>query len=273
MKSLVAHVLDASTAGERSLRDRYNEFIARHEVAWELGMALLAIVFVVVGFLVDDAPLASRPYLEAIDLALTAVFVAEFATRFAAARDRAGYLRGHWIDLLALLPAVRGVRLARLLRLLRLVRAFAGVARALDHVERLMHHRGLVALFAAWLAVAVICSIALYAFENGVNEAITSPADALWWGIVTLTTVGYGDVYPVTPEGRLTAAILMVLGISLFGAITATITSYMLTSRSAERADSGVTGELERLAALRERGLLADDEFTAAKRRVLERDQ
>ena len=132
-----------------------------------------------------------------------------------------------------------------------------------------MQHRGLVTLFAAWLAVAVICSIALYAFENGVNEAITSPADALWWGIVTLTTVGYGDVYPVTLEGRLTAAILMILGISLFGAITATITSYIVANRDEEPRREDVAGELERLAALHERGLLGDDEFRSAKRRVL----
>jgi voltage-gated potassium channel len=49
---------------------------------------------------------------------------------------------------------------------------------------------------------------------------VSSPLDALWWGVVTLTTVGYGDVYPVTPEGRLAAAILMLLGIGLFGLIT-----------------------------------------------------
>ena len=179
------------------MRDRYLAFIARHEAAWELAFAGLAIVFVVVGF-ADDTPLAN-----ALDLGLTVVFVAEFSSRLAASHDRAAYARCHWIDAIALIPTTRGVRLLRLLRLLRLVRAFAGVARALTTLERMALHRGLVWLFAAWSAVMILCSLALYAAENGVNSAVASPLDALWWGISTMTTVGYGDVTPVTPEGRL----------------------------------------------------------------------
>jgi len=113
--------------------------------------------------------------------------------------------------------------------------------------------------------------VALYAAEHGINTAMDSPFDALWWGIVTLSTVGYGDVYPVTPEGRLAAMVLMVLGIGLFSAITATVTSYLIaTGQPAETSDTGrLVDAMERLAALRDQGSLAEDEFTAAKRRLL----
>jgi len=188
--------------------------------------------------------------------------VAEFTTRFLASHDRRVYFGGHWIDLLALIPTVRAVRILRLLRLLRLVRAFAGIARALTTLERLARHRGLVWLFAAWSAVMILCSLALYAAENGVNEAVESPLDALWWGISTMTTVGYGDVTPVTPEGRLAATVLMVLGIGLFSAVTATVTSFLIHS------DPSPLDELARLGDLRDRDLLTPEEFEGARARI-----
>lgn len=214
--------------GADGIRQRYTAFIARHETAWELSFAALAILFVGVGFAADGVGPAAQPVLEGLDLTLTGVFLAEFLTRLWAAPVRREYLRGHWIDLVALVPVVRGVRVFRLVRLLRLVRAFAGVGRALARMQRLARHQGLVWLFAAWSGVMVLCSLGLYAAENGVNRAIESPLDALWWGITTMTTVGYGDVTPVTPEGRIAAAILMILGIGLYSAITATLTSFLL---------------------------------------------
>jgi voltage-gated potassium channel len=241
----------------QELRDRYNAFVARHETAWELTMAALAVVFVVVGFL-EENPTATM-----VDLALTGVFVAEFGSRFVAARDRTRYLRAHWIDALALIPAVRGFRLLRLLRLLRLVRAFAGTYRAAAAFQPLARHRGLLLLFFVWLAVAALTSMWLYAAENGVNEAVTSPFDALWWGIVTLTTVGYGDVFPITPEGRIAASVLMVLGIALFSVITATMASVLMTQGPTVRDEAG--DWLRRLATLREEGLLTEEEYTAKR--------
>jgi voltage-gated potassium channel len=249
------------------MRALYNDFIARHEVAWELTMAALAIAFVVIGFAIDAADATTRPLLELADMGLTAVFAAEFASRFLAAWDRRAYLRGHWIDLLALVPVLRGFRVLRLLRLLRLVRAFAGIFRATQHFERMARHRGLAVLFVTWLAVMVICSIFLYAAENGVNDAITSPLDALWWGIVTLTTVGYGDVYPVTGEGRIAASILMLLGIGLFSAITATVTSFLLSTGGAEPPSD----HLRTLADLHRDGLLSDEEFATKRADAIER--
>jgi len=257
-------VSSAGTATESarapgSVRDRYLGFITRHEAAWELTFAALAVVYVVIGF-VDESP-----GVQTVDLVLTAVFATEFTSRLAASYDRAKYLRGHWIDALALIPTIRGVRVVRLLRLLRLVRAFAGVARALNTLERLANHRGLIWLFAAWAAVMVVCSLALYAAENGANEAIASPLDAMWWGITTMTTVGYGDVVPKTPEGRLAATILMVLGIGLFSAVTATVTSFLLEH------DRDPLDQLAKLGDLRDRGLITGEEF-AVKRAAVARE-
>jgi voltage-gated potassium channel len=107
----------------------------------------------------------------------------------------------------------------------------------------------------------LLCSIGLYAAENGINKAITSPLDALWWGLTTMTTVGYGDVIPVTSEGRIAAAVLMILGIGLYSAITATVTSFLISGdRSNDLAD-----QLERLSTLHADGRLTDEEYIGAK--------
>lgn len=253
-------------ATRQDVRREFNAFVQRHEVAWELGMAALAVLYVAVGLLSDE-PAASGVY-ASVDLALTLVFVAEFVSRFAASYDRARYLRGHVIDLVALVPVARGLRVARLLRLLRLVRAFAGVFRFVSGLERMAAHRGLAWLVVAWLGVMVICSAALFIAEKGVNAAVQSPLDALWWGIVTLTTVGYGDVVPTTPEGKVAAAVLMLLGIGLFSGITATVTSYFISTGSA---DASIPKTIADLGRLRTAGLVTDAEFEAKKAELLER--
>lgn len=245
------------------LRSRYNAFIERHEVAWELSFAMLALAFVATGF-IDGVP-----WVLWVDATITAVFVAEFTTRLAASYDRRAYLRDHWVDVLALIPAFRGFRLLRLLRLLRLVRFFAGVYRAMGQFERVARNRGLLLLVTVWLGVVVITSMAFFAAEVNENPNVTSPIDALWWGVVTLTTVGYGDVLPLTPEGRIAAIVLMVLGIGLFSAITATVTSALLAGRT--EGSIAPADRLRALADLHRDGLLTDDEFAAKRTDALDR--
>jgi voltage-gated potassium channel len=279
-------------------RDAFNRWFVTHEVAWELAMAALAVVYVALGFIVDDVQSAAgaRPEIATAELVLTGLFVLEFGSRILAARSRLDYLKGHWIDIIALAPPIRIARPLRLLRLLRLVRAFAGIYRAGMHLNGLARHKGFAWLLLAWLGVMALCSAWLYIAEHGINKAVDNPFDALWWGVVTLTTVGYGDVTPVTTEGRIAAMVLMLLGIGLFGAITATITSYMLsheahavesgeppatettTKRSArslyvERTASAggtLVSDLERLAVMYRRDDLTRGEFDRAKGLLIE---
>ena len=261
-------------AGAKSPRHAFNRWFVTHEVAWELAMAALAIVYVALGYLVDDLRPGERPEIEATELILTGIFAVEFVSRILASRSRTGYLRGHWIDVVALAPPIRGARVLRLLRLLRLVRAFAGIYRAGLHLQALARHRGFAWLLLAWLGVMAVCSAWLYVAEHGANKALANPFDALWWGVVTLTTVGYGDVTPITTEGKVAAMVLMLLGIGLFGAITATITSYLMSRESHPDSDHpgpGLATELERLAALHRTGDLSTDEFATAKRLLLGR--
>jgi voltage-gated potassium channel len=252
----------------RVLGDRYNAFVYKYEIAWELLFAALAFIFVGMGFVVDAAIDAHEDAtaLLAVELSLWAIFVAEFTSRFAAARDRRAYLRGHWIDAVALIPAARAFRLLRILRLLRLFRAFAGIFRALGAVERFTSHRTLIGLFIAWLSVAVICGAAFYFAEVDFNPQIQTPVDALWWAITTLTTVGYGDVYPLTPEGRLAGSALMIVGITLWAAVTGTITSLLVINSSS---GGSIPEQIRQLGELRRDDVLTESEFDAKKTELL----
>jgi voltage-gated potassium channel len=249
-----------------SIRADYRAFVARHEVAWELFFAALAFVFVALAFVPVIPGSSTEEALYALEWVITAVFIVEFTTRLWAAESRQGYVRGHWIDLVSCIPPVRWARFFRLFRLLRLARSFAGIGRAMTHVERLANHRGLVWLIISWVAVMLLCAVGLFVVENGVNDAVTSPLDALWWGLTTMTTVGYGDVFPTTGEGRVVAAVLMILGIGLYSIITATVTSFLIASNDAT---VNLAEQLERLAALHSDGRLTDDEYRAAKATVL----
>lgn len=258
-----------------AFRDRYNEFIAEHAVEWELTFAALAIVYVAVGFLAEDAGPGTRQAIEVVEAALTTAFVLEFVTRFLASRNRVHYFVTHLIDIVALLPTARGLRVFRLIRLLRMVRAFSGLFRALSEVERIAAHRGLIALMVAWLAIMVICSIAFYVVESETNPGIQSPVDALWWGIATLTG---GDplVSITTLEGRVAAGVLLLVGVGLFGAITAVLTSFLLT-RAQEKAHvreqvaADIPDQIRKLGELHRDELLTGEEFEAKKTELLAR--
>ena len=250
-----------------TIRVRYRSFVARHEVAWELTFGALAALFVALAFIPVTPGSRTDEALFTLEWLITAVFIAEFVSRLWASESRPQYVRGHWVDLVSCIPPVRWARFFRLFRLLRLVRTFAGIGRAMTHVERLANHRGLSWLILSWIAVMLLCAVGLYVVENGVNAAVTSPLDALWWGLTTMTTVGYGDVFPKTGEGRVVAAVLMILGIGLYSIITATVTSFLLADDSTKSQD--LAGQIERLAALHRDGRLTDAEYTAAKGRVL----
>lgn len=162
-------------------------------------------------------------------------FCVEFGVRWAA-RPTARFLREAWFDLTLIvvsppflvpeyLQGVRSVRALRAIRVLRLVRAGAVAGIGLRLARRLFgrnkfHYTALVAI-----AVVFMGALGIFIFEADSNKTIGSFGDALWWAVVTATTVGYGDVSPVTVEGRLIAVVLMLTGIGVIGVFTATIAS------------------------------------------------
>ena len=222
-------------------------------------MAVLALVFIVIG-LVQDHPVGrlNEHTLLPLEIAITVVFAAEFGLRFFAAESRLAYAKAHWIDLLALLPAIRFLRFARLgrlvyflraarvLRLLVFIRFLAQADRVLNRITWIASRNGVhVALLAA-LGLVVIGGSIVWELERSTNRFFYSYGDALWWAISTVATVGYGDG-PTSLPGRVVAVILMVIGISCFGLITATVTTLFLDRGRGSVSNADLLKAIERL--------------------------
>lgn len=162
-------------------------------------------------------------------------FAVDFAIRWAAAR-RWSYLREAWFDFALLVvtppfgvPAyLQGARSLRALRALRLLRTVAVAGMGIRLARRLFGRRKFHYVAALALVVIGIGAVGVYTVEGGLNPSVGSLGDALWWAMVTATTVGYGDVSPVTVEGRLIAVALMLVGIGVIGVFTATVAGYFV---------------------------------------------
>ena len=192
-------------------------------------------------------------------------FVVDYVVRLLLARDRFGFVRRHVLDLAAVaMPALRP---------LLLLRVFAVLERTLEH--SLSGRLTVYITSLTGLAVLVGSLAVLSAERDEPGGNIDSLGTALWWAVTTVTTVGYGDHYPVTGQGRLVAAVLMLCGIGLIGVVTATLASYVVdrvleeeesaeqrTHRAVEQLVAEVRALREEVAELREHprpGAAADE--------------
>ena len=209
------------------LRDRINGWFEKNEVVWEVVMVVLAILFVVFGFL------PRRPLFVNIDLGISLFFLAEFTLRFSAARSRSHYLLHHWMDVVALLPTIPAyqdasfARIVRLLRLLMILRLLGALDRITHHVRGVTAQPGLTYLLAVMTVLVLGVAGINYALEHTQNEGLSSYSSAIYWAIVTVTTTGYGDIVPKTPLGRAMGSLLMVGGLILWSLLTASIINYL----------------------------------------------
>lgn len=193
-----------------------------------LLVSLIAIGMLAVGVVVELTP-SSRSLLAYVDLAVCGVFLIDFVVSLARATNRWQYLiTWGWIDLLSSIPVLDSLRWGRAARVVRILRVIRGIKAARFLAAIVFRNRARNALLGgSFVAVVVVflSSFAILQFESQNEGNITSAEDAVWWAICTVTTVGYGDLYPVTWEGRVVAFILMVTGASSFGALSGLIAS------------------------------------------------
>jgi voltage-gated potassium channel len=189
-----------------------------------LGALLLVLLET---FLVLSAP--TLAVFRWIDNAACGIFFIDVLVRWRRMGWSAEFWRWGWVDLLAAIPfdaafrTLQIIRVYRILRVLRILYKLQELTTGTTLNERLLALPGV-----ALVMIVFSTALMVEAERHAPGATIKSGGDALWWALTTVTTVGYGDTYPVTTEGRIIAAGLMLVGIALFGSISAIVTSKLI---------------------------------------------
>lgn len=203
--------------------DRYEKWCAISE--WPMAacsvLFLAAYAYVVIANLRESE--ISWPF--AVMFVVWAVYVVDYVVSLALVKHRASWFFRHLhLLLIAVFPFLRPLYLLRLIPFLKFFHRKVGVR---------LRSQATVYIFAGFVFLIFVGALAILdAEQNRPGANITDFSEALWWSIVTITTVGYGDFYPVTGLGRFIAALLMIAGIALIGSVTATLASWIVDSIS-----------------------------------------
>ncbi len=192
--------------------------------------------------------------LEIADTAICFVFLWDFFYRLYRAENRLAFMKWGWVDLVSSITMLGMFRWGRVVRVIRILRILRGIRSTKVILSVLFEHRakGTLTIVTMISGVLIIFSSIAMLNAEAVPEAnIKTAGDALWWAVTTVTTVGYGDKFPVTTAGRLIAAVLMVTGVGLFGTFTGFLASFFLDPRKQEQ--GGESELLKEVRLLREK--------------------
>ncbi|MDI2588888.1 ion transporter [Psychrobacillus sp. NEAU-3TGS] len=172
-----------------------------------------------------------------IDYSLIFYFFIEYIIRLTIASDKGKFVKENIFDLIAIIPLDAFFKVARLMRLVRLFR----IMKVSKTLQGIFKSGGLNYVFAFTLIVLTWGATSNFILEKGHNQNINSFLDSIWWAVVTVSTVGYGDISPVTMGGRIIAGILMLVGIGLIGSITGSMAMYFSNlERTVERDNKAI---------------------------------
>jgi hypothetical protein len=203
-------------------------------------LSILSIVNLILLYAIDDKSLDT--VLWVMNAILSVIFLVDFTYRLFTTRSKAAYFfRGFgWADLLASLPfqQVKILRVFRLIRVFRLLREF-GLRNIARNLLRDRAGSAVLTLLLMGLLVLEFGSLEILHIEqNAVGANITTASDGLWYVVVTISTVGYGDRYPVTNDGRIVGALIIVVGVAIFGTFTGFLANLFLAPRRKPPADA-----------------------------------
>ena len=214
-----------------------NEDLAKKEISLFNIIILVLSFYIILSLIVTTFFILSKEIvvlLNYVDNFICFIFLVDFGVRFKNANNKLVFMKWGWIDLVASIPFLdifRAGRLLRLIRLLRIFRALKSTKSIFEHINKNKKQSALTSVALLSFVVVIFSSIAILEFETDVNSNIKTAEDAIWWSYVTITTVGYGDKFPITTEGRIIGAILMTTGVGIFGTFTALVSSWFIQNK------------------------------------------
>jgi len=197
-------------------------------------LILVLSVYVLAALMIDTfvkLPHEVSRVLKMLDDIICIVFLYDFFYRLYHAKNKWHFMKWGWIDLVSSIPTLefmRAGRALRMIRILRTLRAFRSIRHLVHHVFRKKVKGTLATAVIIAVLMVIFSSVAILQVEVDPKSNIKTAEDALWWSYVTITSVGYGDKYPVTTEGRIIAVLLMTVGVALFGTFTAFMAAWFV---------------------------------------------
>ncbi len=210
------------------------------------------IIISIISFSMETLPNLSQgthDLLRVIEIVTVAIFSVEYMLRIVVADKKSGFIFSFYgvVDLIAILPFyltvgidLRTLRIFRLLRLLRLLK-LARYSRALDRMYRAFQlvRTDLALCMMAAMVFVYLSAVGIYYFENPAQpEQFKSVFHSLWWAVATLTTVGYGDIYPVTVGGRIFTFVILMIGLGIITIPTGIMAAAMTRVSQEDQADT-----------------------------------
>lgn len=185
-------------------------------------------LFVISGILFFNPDANTLEILIDLDLVICSLFLLQWTVDFIRSANKKEYLSNRWVELLASIPLYEPLRFGRIFQIIRVVR----LIRSGKHIFREIHSNRREATLASILFLLVMLltlgsGLMMFAEIDAPGANIQSGSDALWWAFVTVSTVGYGDHFPVTDTGKLLAAVIIICGVGIFGTISGLITSIL----------------------------------------------
>jgi voltage-gated potassium channel len=198
------------------------------------GLAVVSIVILIYDVVGNQTP-SQKLFLRDLDIGIGIIFLVEFMIHFFRAKEKHHFFSRRWWELLAAVPVIAPLRVLKIARIFPLLQSFRFVRIAyrvrlvLETSRWYTKYAYLIYIGTIVITVMLLGAFGFHTFEYGHNPNVHNFFDSIWWAIVTMTTIGYGDIYPVTVGGRIIAILLIFSGIGAFGALIGVIDQIVIT--------------------------------------------